>query len=349
MKKYFLLVAVFFISIVMIGCEKTNSPAPPTEDKTPPIIISASPDDGPTDVDTKASIILTFSKKMDTSSVKDAFSINPSVNGTFKWSNGDTVMTYTPDSELAPGTLYTCLITPTAKDIAKNALENQIEWSWTTIAAQLPSKMPVSSKLPPPIQFAAPPDLVVVPETDVYVVPDSQEDIYFEQGWWWRNWNGHWYRSRSYDRGWGYYSGYPSWQGRIPSDWRNNYKNHMWGGRPWNPNYIHNSELDKHWSGGHWRDDGWGNKGDFQGHGQQGFQGHGQLGQKDTTHGQQGFQGHGQQGFQGHGQQGLQGQGQQGLKGATHGQQGFQGHGQQGGDPRVKRCGPDGKPEGCKK
>src|SRR5664280_82379 len=126
MKKYFLLVAVFFISIVMIGCEKTNSPAPPTEDKTPPIIISASPDDGPTDVDTKASIILTFSKKMDTSSVKDAFSINPSVNGTFKWSNGDTVMTYTPDSELAPGTLYTCLITPTAKDIAKNALENQL-------------------------------------------------------------------------------------------------------------------------------------------------------------------------------------------------------------------------------
>src|SRR5664280_841780 len=466
MKKYFLLVAVFFISIVMIGCEKTNSPAPPTEDKTPPIIISASPDDGPTDVDTKASIILTFSKKMDTSSVKDAFSINPSVNGTFKWSNGDTVMTYTPDSELAPGTLYTCLITPTAKDIAKNALENQIEWSWTTIVAQLPSKMPVSSKLPPPIQFAAPPDLVVVPETDVYVVPDSQEDIYFEQGWWWRNWNGHWYRSRSYDRGWGYYSGYPSWHRKIPSDWRNNYKNHMWGGRPWNPNYIHNSELDKHWSGGHWRDDnGWGNKGDFQGqgqqglkgttHGQQGFQGHsqqglqGQQGQKGTTHGQQGFQGHSQQGLQG----------QQGLKGTTHSQQGLQGqqqrqpqaqqqkqvqqqrqpqvqqqrqpqvqqqrqpqvqqqrqpqvqqqrqpqvqqqrqpqvqqqrqpqvqqqrqpqvqqqrqpqvqqqrqpqvqqqmqpqvqqgqkgttHGQQGGDPRVKRCGPDGKPEGCKK
>jgi|GEM_PF-2868645 len=343
MKKYFLLAVVLFVSLLMTGCQKNNGPAPPADDKTPPIIISASPDDGPTDVPTKASVILTFSKKMDTASVKDAFSMSPSVNGAFKWSDGDTVMTFTPDSELAPGTLYSCMITPVAKDTAKNALENQIEWSWTTVAANPPSQMPVTSKLPPPIQFAAPPDLVVVPDTDVYVVPDSQEDIYFEQGWWWRNWNGHWYRSRYYDHEWGYYSGYPSWQGRIPHDWRNNYRNHMWGGHPWNPPQIHHADLDRHWRGDHWRDNnGWQGQ---QGH-QQGFQGHNQQGQQG--HAQQGFQGHNQQGQQGHVQQGFQGHNQQGQQG--HVQQGQQGHVQQGQQGHgVQHCDANGKPAGCKK
>jgi hypothetical protein len=53
--------------------------------------------------------------------------------------------------------------------------------------------------LPPPIVFAAPPELIVLPETYVYVVPNADMDIFFYQGWWWRPWEGRWYRSRYYN------------------------------------------------------------------------------------------------------------------------------------------------------
>ena len=58
--------------------------------------------------------------------------------------------------------------------------------------------------LPPPIIFPAPPGLVVIPETDVYAVPDVGAEIFFYGGWWWRPWEGRWYRSHYYDRGWAY-------------------------------------------------------------------------------------------------------------------------------------------------
>ena len=63
----------------------------------------------------------------------------------------------------------------------------------------------VSIGLPPPIVFAAPPEVIVIPETYVYVVPDIDVDLFFWNGWWWRLWEGRWYRSHYYDRGWGYY------------------------------------------------------------------------------------------------------------------------------------------------
>ena len=61
----------------------------------------------------------------------------------------------------------------------------------------------VSIPLPPHIVFATPPEMVVIPETNVYVVPDLDVDIFFWNGWWWRPWEGRWYRSRNYSSGWG--------------------------------------------------------------------------------------------------------------------------------------------------
>lgn len=88
--------------------------------------------------------------------------------------------------------------------------------------------------LPPPIPFVAPPNVVVLPSMDVYAVPDVQEEIFYRGGWWWRPWNGHWYRSKYYDREWAYYRGVPSWHRRIPHDWRDRYRDRKWGDRPWN-------------------------------------------------------------------------------------------------------------------
>jgi len=113
----------------------------------------------------------------------------------------------------------------------------------------------LEANLPPPILFAAPPNVVVLPGTDVYAVPDVAEEIFFQGGWWWRPWGGHWYRSKYHDHGWAYYRNSPSWYRGIPHDWRHNYSNHIWGGRPWNPPHINHGNLNNHWRGGHWRKD----------------------------------------------------------------------------------------------
>jgi hypothetical protein len=67
----------------------------------------------------------------------------------------------------------------------------------------------------PAIRFAAPPDLVVIPGTYVYIVPDINVDVLFFQDYWWRPYEGHWYRSRDYKGEWSYVE-----QGKIPSGLR---------------------------------------------------------------------------------------------------------------------------------
>jgi hypothetical protein len=106
----------------------------------------------------------------------------------------------------------------------------------------------ISISLPPPIVFATPPVVVVIPETYVYAVPDVGVDIFFYNGWWWRPWEGRWYRSRNYNSGWVYYQRVPSFYARIPSSWRNDYRDHRWGGHQWNYQRIPHQQLQRNWS-----------------------------------------------------------------------------------------------------
>ena len=106
----------------------------------------------------------------------------------------------------------------------------------------------INIPLPPLIVFASPPEVVVIPETYVYVVPDSDVDIFFYDGWWWRPWEGRWYRSRHYGSGWAYYQRVPSFYGRVPSGWRNDYRERRWGGHPWNHQRIPHQQLQRNWS-----------------------------------------------------------------------------------------------------
>ena len=105
----------------------------------------------------------------------------------------------------------------------------------------------VSIPLPPLIVFAAPPEVVVLPETNVYAVPDLDVDIFFYNGWWWRPWEGRWYRSRNYSSGWGYYRSVPSFYRGIPSSWRNDYRDHRWRGHPWNYQRIPHQQVQRNW------------------------------------------------------------------------------------------------------
>jgi len=106
----------------------------------------------------------------------------------------------------------------------------------------------ISIPLPPLIVFAAPPEVVVIPETYVYAVPDVDADMFFYQGWWWRLWEGRWYRSHNYNSGWGYYKNVPSFYNGIPSGWRNDYRDHRWGGQQWNYQRIPQQQLKRNWS-----------------------------------------------------------------------------------------------------
>jgi len=106
----------------------------------------------------------------------------------------------------------------------------------------------------PPIVIGGPPEVVVLPDTNgVYVVPYVEVDLFFWNGWWWRPYGGGWYRSRYYDRGWGYYSRVPSFYYDVDPHWRGYYSNRHWSGRPWNYRPIPHSQLQSNWRG--WQND----------------------------------------------------------------------------------------------
>ena len=101
--------------------------------------------------------------------------------------------------------------------------------------------------LPPPIVFSGPPEVILLPSTGVYVAPDLAVDLFFFDGWWWRPWEGRWYRSRNYRSGWGYYNGVPSFHRRVHSGWRDDYRAHRWHGREWHYQRVSHPQLRKMW------------------------------------------------------------------------------------------------------
>ncbi len=106
--------------------------------------------------------------------------------------------------------------------------------------------------LPPPILFPAPPQVIVIPDTDdVYVVPEIDVDIFFWNGWWWRLWEGRWYRSRYHNRGWGYYDSVPSFYFDVDPGWRRYYRDHRWRGHPWKYERIPDRRLQQNWKSWH--------------------------------------------------------------------------------------------------
>ena len=101
---------------------------------------------------------------------------------------------------------------------------------------------------PPPIPFVAPPQVIVMPETNgVYVDPDIDADLFFWNGFWWRLWEGRWYRSAYYDRDWIYYDAVPIFYFHIDQHWRTYYRNHSWYGHEWNYQRIPYERLQHNW------------------------------------------------------------------------------------------------------
>lgn len=122
----------------------------------------------------------------------------------------------------------------------------------------------VSIGLPPPVVFAEPPPVIVLPDTDdVYAVPDIDIELFFWNGWWWRPWQGRWYRSRYYDRGWVYYRSVPRFYFDVDPHWRSHYRDRNWYGHNWYYERIDQRRLQRNWqrwhNNRHWqREQTWG-------------------------------------------------------------------------------------------
>jgi hypothetical protein len=110
----------------------------------------------------------------------------------------------------------------------------------------------VGFPLPPPIVFPGPPEVIVMPDAnDVYVAPNVSEDMYFSNGFWWRHWEGRWYRSPYYDRGWAYYNHVPGFYFDVDPGWRGYYRDRNWNGHPWNYERIPYDRFHQNWKSWH--------------------------------------------------------------------------------------------------
>lgn len=94
-----------------------------------PTIISHSPTGEYISVDTNISV--TFSEVMNQTSAENAFSLFPSVSGSFSWEGNK--MVFDPDSHLSYETIYTIAINTEAKDLDGNKLASEYSWQFTTI------------------------------------------------------------------------------------------------------------------------------------------------------------------------------------------------------------------------
>jgi len=101
----------------------------------------------------------------------------------------------------------------------------------------------VGINIPPPAYvLPAPPEVVLIPGTYAYYAPDAGVDILFYQGFWYRPYEGRWFRARSYNGPWGFVVSH-----RVPSVIMGlgpDYRNHVRPGQ----DHIPYGQLKKNWA-----------------------------------------------------------------------------------------------------
>ena len=89
-----------------------------------PAVLASTPIDNDTAFGASGAVKITFSKAMDTASVRLAFSMTPTVAGSLLWSNSNTVLTFKPDSVVFPfNTSFTLQIEGSATSLGGYALD----------------------------------------------------------------------------------------------------------------------------------------------------------------------------------------------------------------------------------
>jgi hypothetical protein len=74
----------------------------------------------------------------------------------------------------------------------------------------------------PPLVIPGPPVVAVIPGTDAYFCPDVAMDVFFYNGYWYRSYEGGWYRGVGYNGPWGYLAvaNVPTVFLHLPTDYR---------------------------------------------------------------------------------------------------------------------------------
>jgi rhodanese-related sulfurtransferase len=104
----------------------------PTTIMGPPLVVSTAPPNGANGVQLNSNIAVTFSEAMNTAAAQGAFSIDPSVAGSFTWNQGRTAMTFDPVSNLSNNTPYTATVGTAAADTSGNYLAAPYSFSFST-------------------------------------------------------------------------------------------------------------------------------------------------------------------------------------------------------------------------
>ncbi|MFC2052645.1 kelch repeat-containing protein, partial [Chloroflexota bacterium] len=115
-------------SVIVYGYELSFTTLP----LTPPSVVATVPVSNATGVAINTTIQVTFDEAMNTSSVEGAFSIAPPEDGSFNWSDNNTVMTFTPADNLTYNKKYFVTIGTAAQDPTASPLEAEYQWTFRT-------------------------------------------------------------------------------------------------------------------------------------------------------------------------------------------------------------------------
>ncbi len=121
--KRFILLLIVFITCSLPGCDFVSDKLGFDQ----PEIKSVSPSNGATNVNTDTVIEVVFSKSMDTVKTNQSFSLSGgsgTIIGTYRWSNNNKTMIFTPRHSLTEYNMYSIVITETAEDTDGNDLSD---------------------------------------------------------------------------------------------------------------------------------------------------------------------------------------------------------------------------------
>ncbi len=101
-------------------------------DSAPPAIVSHLPLDNQQNVPIYREVSITFDREMELFSTQGAFSISPTVSGTFRWSTDGKTLTFAPSSYLATSTSFTITLASSARASGGGMLPFPLQYTFTT-------------------------------------------------------------------------------------------------------------------------------------------------------------------------------------------------------------------------